>query len=102
MRENEILSSTVNIQCLPKVFERHSSAFDVPARSSLSPGAVPLRFAGLGCFPQGEIQGVFLGFTYFNAGTSHHAIEGTMAELAVIRVAVNSKIDIASGLVGMP
>ena len=41
---NVVYASTVDIECLAKVFHTHCRALDMPARVTTAPGAVPLHY----------------------------------------------------------
>src|SRR5262249_11395481 len=80
----------------------HRRALDVPPRTSWSPGTVPLRLARLGGFPEGEVTGIALAFAYLDAGPGFQLFGVAVAELAVIGIAADVKIDVAVRRIGKP
>ena len=47
MRKEQILAAAVNVEGHAQMLARHGGAFQMPARSALSPRRFPKRFAGL-------------------------------------------------------
>ena len=73
MRKNYVLTAAVNVNLRAIHIEIHRGAFNVPARSSLSPGAFPPGFAFFGSFPQGKIEGAPLSLINFHARAGNKA-----------------------------
>ena len=58
VREQQVHTSSVDIEYLSQVFGTHGRAFQVPARESFAPGGRPVHdMLGRGFFPQGKIMG---------------------------------------------
>ena len=100
VRKDEILSAAVDVDVLSEVLRRHGAALDVPSRPSLAPGAVPRGFAGLLCFPQGEVEAVPLPLIYLDTRADAQAFDVTSAQPAVAGVAADVEVDVALRLVG--
>ena len=83
MREDQVTSATMEIKFLAEIFQRHRGAFNVPARTTFSPGAVPARFAWFGRFPKRKIHRMLFPRIDFNAGTSLHILQFASAELTI-------------------
>src|SRR5438094_758225 len=60
VREDQITAAGVDIDLLAERLANHGRALDVPARTALSPGALPGGLARLGRFPECEIAGITL------------------------------------------
>ena len=60
MREDQILSATMNIDLLTQIFLGHDRALNVPSRTALAPWRLPCRLALFLRFPENEIQRIFL------------------------------------------
>ena len=72
--EHQILAAAVNIEPFSQKMPSHGGAFDVPARPSGSPWAVPRGFAGFAFFPEGEIQRIAFVLAGFDARAGHHIV----------------------------
>ena len=86
---------------------RHRRAFDVPARSAVSPRTRPrcrFRLVVFAALPQREIAGVTLG-ARVGVGGGLHVVDALTCELAVGRPALHVEVDVAglvAGDVGVP
>src|SRR5437868_5230125 len=58
MREGKVKTTTVNIQLRSKIAHRHCAAFDVPARTTRSPGTWPRGLTGSLRLPEDKIKGI--------------------------------------------
>ena len=102
MRELEVLAAAVNVDhALAELLADHHYAFGMPARSSSSPGRIPLN-ALVGLLPQGEVQGVLLLAVFLDAGTDLQLIDALMGQLAILVVGVNGEVDVAVDFIGRP
>lgn len=101
MRENQIRAAAMEIKGLAQVMDGHGGAFDMPARTSLAPGAFPERFTGLSSLPQREIAGVLLFIVHFDAGTGQHVFHFAAGQFSVIIESGNIIIHIAAQYIGM-
>ena len=45
--KDQVLSAAVDINTVTKILKRHGAAFNVPPRSTRTPGAIPARLTGL-------------------------------------------------------
>src|SRR5690348_8462450 len=70
MRKGQVLSAMVEIDLVAEPFSRHRRAFDMPARSTFSPGRVPIRLAWLCRLPERKIEGILLLGSRLHASTS--------------------------------
>src|SRR3989344_4459217 len=79
VREDQILSSRVNIERRPEEFLTHAGAFDVPPGEPLAPRRVPSEnVIGVltdALLPEREVRGMFLLFFHFNARTGVQVAE---------------------------
>ena len=94
MRKLQIEAAAVDVERLAQQLHAHRGAFDVPARTSLAPGAVPERLARLGPLPQGEVAGIALLVADLDAGPGFQLLRIAMAQLAVIAVPAHVEIDV--------
>ena len=101
--EDEVLPAAVNIDSLAQVFQGHGAALDVPAGPPWAPGAFPLRLAGLGRLPKGEVHRMLLFVPAFlhPACFGRQVAEVSVAELTVFGKAGYTEIDIAPRLIGV-
>ena len=83
VREDQIRTTTVDVESLAQIVAAHGRAFDVPTRATLTPLRVPGRFARFCGFPKHEVQRIALGLRHFDAGTCAHFIGLTPGELAI-------------------
>jgi hypothetical protein len=60
MREDEVVSPCVNVKRLAEETARQGDALSVPARSSFTPGGIPLWLTRLGRLPQREVERILL------------------------------------------
>ena len=95
VREDQIVAAAVDVDLLAEFGQVHGRAFDVPAGTSLSPGTLPIDFAGLGGLPQGEIERIFFFFSDFDACPGLHILRFTAGEFAVVFVAGHAEVDVA-------
>ena len=100
MRKNEVHTARVNVNRFAEVFVRHCTALNVPAGTSLAPGAFPIRLALFFCFPNGEIHRIFLFFADFNSCACLKIFERLMRKFAVIRKLFNVEINVAVNSIG--
>src|SRR5579859_1091617 len=85
MGKNQVFSAQVNIEALAQILHGHDRALDVPAGAARSDAGLPLRLAGLGGLPQGEIAGVvFFVFIHIHSGAVFHSGEVFFRKLAVL------------------
>jgi len=71
--EDEIHAAAVDVQ--RQVGFRHGRALDVPAGTSLSPRAFPVRFARLGRFPDGKVERISLLLSGSDTRAGKHIID---------------------------
>ena len=83
--EDEVESTSVDIELLAEVFGTHRGALHMPSGESFGPGARPMHdMLGSGFFPQGEVVGVFLLILSVQfAGLGDDIVEVPSGELAV-------------------
>ena len=108
VREYQVFAAGVNVDLRAEVALAHDRALDVPAGSSLAPGAIPIRLSLFLRLPQDEIQRVLLlvGAGHLEvAVAAAHVVEVLVGELAVAlkfpRAVVNGAVlgDIGVALV---
>jgi hypothetical protein len=74
VREDEIHPARMDVERRAEILQAQRGAFDMPARASLAPWAVPCRLARLGGFPQREVFGVALALVDFDARARLHLL----------------------------
>src|SRR5205807_7834263 len=103
--KDQVGAAAVQVHLLAQVLQRHRRTLDVPARSPLTPRALPaglVRRAGL---PEHEIERVLLA-RVVRIGTvlrrqRDHLLATEPAEAAVVGDAAHAEIDMALSLVGV-
>ena len=104
VREAQVDAAAVNVEFVAEVATRHSGAFEVPAGSAASPGAVPRGSGWLGRLtglPEGKVAGVALaGFDgLVDLGVvfgGAHVDEALAGERAVVALGVDVEVDVAA------
>ena len=84
MGKGQIRPTAMNIEGVPQAAGGHRGALDVPTRSPVSPGGMPVSFTGLGRFPEHEIQRVFFVHIHVDPCTRAHVIQQTVIQFAVV------------------
>ena len=82
--EDQVLATAVNVQSCAQVGHGHGGALYVPARPAGSPGAFPRWLTHAGALPQHKVHGVFFALVHFYSGAGLHAVQGPVAQFAVI------------------
>src|SRR5690606_19216791 len=77
----------------------HRRALDVPAGPARAPGTLPRGLAGLGGFPQREVERLALLLSGRDALPGAQVVEVALRELGVLRVLRDLKVDVALRLV---
>ena len=97
--EDEVLPAAVQVNGLAQMGAAHGAALDVPAGAAHAVGAFPGRLAGLGGLPDSEVGGVFLQVILHLAAqlavAALQIVQLEVAELAVLRVALDAEVDVA-------
>ena len=93
VRENKIHAAAVNIQ--GEIGPGHGRALDVPAGTSFAPRAFPVRFPGLGRFPDGEVERIALLFAGSDARAGKHVVDVPVRKLAVLRECADAEVHVA-------
>ena len=101
MGEDQVLATAVDVDLVAERATNHRRALDVPAWPALAPRAIPGRLAGLGRLPQGEVVRLLLMLAGLNPRAGRQPVDGVAAELAVLRKALHSIVDVALRLVGV-
>ena len=101
VREDQIVAAAVDVNLLAEDVQVHGRALDVPARATLSPGAIPGRFVGLGGLPQGEVHRVLFLLADLDARASLHIVQPAAGEFAVFFVFGDAEVDIPGRGVGV-
>src|SRR5712692_2002765 len=95
MRELQIHAAAVNIEMMAQASRGHRRTFDMPAGTTLAPGRVPTRLAGLGRFPQYEIERIALGQIGLDPRPDLQTIERFPRQRAVVRELAHPVINIS-------
>ena len=101
MREDQVLPPSVEIEGLAEVLHRHRGALDVPSRAPRTPRARPGGLAGLGAFPEREIERVALHLSHLDPHPLAQVVHLAPRELAVLRIAPHVEIDVDPRDVGV-
>ena len=102
MGELQVGAAAVNVEMLAQVLAVHGRTFDVPAGTTRTPGGLPARLAGLGRFPQHEVERVALALLHFDPGAGLQLLQVLARQLAVFGEAVHGKQHVAAvGHIGM-
>src|SRR5581483_6577231 len=99
--EDQIGATTVNVDRLAEIAQRHRRALDMPAGAARPPRAVPRRLAGLGALPEREVSRVLLAVARLDALALDDRVHALVRELAVVRLSVDAVVDIAARRVGV-
>ena len=75
MRENQVASAAMKIECASEIFKRHSRALDVPARTSVAPWAFPERLTRLCGLPDSKIHRILFALIHLNTRPGHHIVK---------------------------
>ena len=81
VRKLEIQSASVNVEMFAEFPRTHGGTLDVPARTP-RPKAKASRLAGLGGFPQYEVQWITLGAVDLDARTGAQVVEFLAGQLS--------------------
>ncbi len=101
MWKEQIEPAAVNVERLPEVLHAHRRAFDMPARTTGSPGAVPCRLARPGSLPHGEVGRVAFAVAGFDASSRQHFVDASPAQFAVIVIPLDLKVDVTIERISM-
>ena len=74
VRKLQVLPTTVNIEMLAQEIGTHRRAFNVPARTTVTPRRSPGRFAFLGVLPEHKIERIVLGLVNIHTLTRAQVI----------------------------
>src|SRR5262249_27592937 len=84
VREDIINAAAVNVERRAKIFARHGRAFDVPARITYTPGAIPAEeMFWFGTLPQGKIRRVALAVSAKRTCARLLLLKPTVRQLAI-------------------
>ena len=83
VREHQIVAAPVDVERRAKQYVTHGRAFDMPARTTATPRAVPPGQIIAGRFPQHKIHRVALVGSHFYAGAGDHVIDRTARQFAI-------------------
>ena len=95
VREDQVGTASVDVEPVAEKSQRHGHALDVPARPSRHPGRVPGGLAGLGGFPEREVQRVALAIVHRHAGAGAGAefLRVAMGEASVVGILRHVEVD---------
>ena len=100
VRENQIQTTTMDIELRTEEGLGHSGAFEVPARTSAAPRRRPRGLSLLGRLPQREVTRI--AFAHAGALALMNVIELVSRQCAVAREAQHIEVDVAFFRVRMP
>src|SRR2546427_8850888 len=101
MRKDEIISSAVNVKPHPQILQGHRRTFNVPARPSLPPWAVPTRLSRFRAFPQGKICRMPLEFPGLDPRPSPQFPRQLPGQFAILGQLRHLEIHIALRMIGV-
>ena len=101
VRENQVPTTAVNIDSGSKMRPDHRRAFQVPAGSAPTPGAVPTGVIPRRGFPQNEITGIAFVVGHFDPGAGQHVVEVSAAESAITGHGSDVEQHVALCLIGV-
>ena len=102
MRKNQILSATVNIKCIPKIFFCHGTTFNVPSRTALPPRRFPKRLSILLFLPKCKVYWIFLNFRHVNPSPKFQLLNFLIRQFPIILIFFYLKINIPVFLISKP
>ncbi len=102
MRENKVVSATMNVDLFAEMSHIHRRAFNMPTRTTGTPRAIPGRLTRFCRLPKRKIHRMFFAFVHLNARTGVHGLKRASAQLAIIRIVFNIEVNIAIDFVGIP
>ena len=101
MGENKVKTAAVDIYCIAQISASHRRTFNMPARSALAPGRVPIRLARFCAFPKAEIHRIFFYIACFYSRARFQIFQRLMRKLAVIFKFFRPVINIAARFIGI-
>ena len=101
MRKDQVQSAAVDVEGFSQQLAAHGGAFDMPAGPSRAPRAGPGGLTGLGLFPERKVAGGPFPIGRVPA-FALHAVDRTVAQLAVARVFGDFEIHVALRLIREP
>ena len=103
MWKNQILSTTVNIKRVPKIFLCHRTTFYMPPRTPLSPRRFPKRLPFFFLFlPKCKIHRIFLYFRHINPSPKFQLLNFLIRQFPIILILFHLKINIPIFLISKP
>ena len=93
MRENQVLTTAVNIDSVAQEFVIHGRALNMPARSSLSPGGGPGRLAFFFKFPDNKVERAVFLLIVQSAGSFFQVVQRVAGEFAIVLELQHIEID---------
>ena len=94
VREDQVVSSCMDINGLGKISCGHDRALDVPSRSAFAPWTGPVRLALFLGLPQDKISRMSFCFVDLNSRTGFKILNALARQLAVTLERVGIEIDI--------
>ena len=106
MGNDQVAATTMNVDLVAEVLQGHRRALDVPAGTTLTPGAGPEGLAGCAPLPENKVERIsFPGISRIGAplpGHLDHGLTRKPAQTAVVSNTVDSKVHISIAAIGMP
>mmetsp|Transcript_67588 Transcript_67588/g.220000 ORF Transcript_67588/g.220000 Transcript_67588/m.220000 type:complete len:368 (-) Transcript_67588:603-1706(-) len=94
VREQQIGTTTVDVQRVAQVLFRHRTALDMPTRAASAPRRLPRRLAGFGRLPERKILRRLLPTTDLNSRPGLIAVQAASGEASVVGEAPHPEIHI--------
>ena len=102
MWKNQILSTTMNIKRVPKIFLCHRTTFYMPPRTSFTPRRYPKWLSVFFLFPKCKIHRIFLYFWYINPSPKFQLLNFLIRQFPIILILLHLKINIPIFLISKP
>ena len=84
MRENQIAAAAMEVKGFAQILHAHGRAFNMPARTTGTPRALPCRLARFSGFPQRKIHRITLAVINVYTCTSQHIFQITAGKLTIV------------------
>ena len=95
MREDQVLTATVDIDGFTQMFVNHRGTFNMPAWTTLTPAGRPMWFSRFCGFPQYKVQRIFLVFANTDSSTAFKLFQWLMGQFAVTRIFLGAEQNVA-------
>src|SRR5260221_9856549 len=95
VREDQIGTAAMDIDLFTQRFHCHRRTLDMPAGTSMTPGALPPRLFRFRCFPEGKVTRVTLALVWLDPPSGLHRLQVSFGKLPIAGKGVSGEIDVA-------